>query len=224
MNMRKISVLLLLLSCVGVQEMAGSTYKQRRDNRRALLISFSEQLQKMMALNPVERDASDFVRTTAENRQLAAQLQQLVQEMNEAEVGIPTPLTLSLVQKKIDELNELPGTASATARSYAAQNAALQNMQAQQIIAIQQLKKMVNEQGDKVRAVQHQLKQVQQENSKLVAVNNKLTKKVDKKNKEEQMVAQVKSFSAGDWGQARSKNKIGLLSGKSARFALSDRN
>lgn len=158
MNMRKISLALSLmvvtLSFVSTHALLEKT---DRNARRVRLQQLTEELQRLMTINPVEHDATQFIRTPAENKQLGAQLQQVAKELRDEGFSLNT----QQIEKKIADFNELPGTASAIARSYMEQTESWKAAYAQKMEEIKKLEKLLQQYETTVREVKNELTHAQ---------------------------------------------------------------
>lgn len=177
MLIRKITILFCVLTHLTCsQSLFGTLTKEQRDTKRARLQQLIGELQQIMAVNPVERNATQFIRTPAENKQLAAQLQDIVTELKQA--GFP--IVPEQVERKIAELNELPHTASALARNYEEQTALWQKAYTEQMAKVKELEKLLRQYANTVQEVQNQLTEAH-------TINERLTQGTWKKAYSEEM-------------------------------------
>ncbi|MCX5925017.1 MAG: hypothetical protein NT124_01820 [Candidatus Dependentiae bacterium] len=136
-----------------------------KQEKRNDLQDLTGQLQELMVINPMQKTSAGFVRTSDQNRLLAIELHNLAAQLTDA--GFK--LNMAHVQAKMDEFNEVPGSASGIARE-----CTFHAQQMQQAIA-----DLTKQRNQVIAAKDKKIKELASQKHKAAAANADTIKKME---------------------------------------------
>lgn len=125
----------------------------------------TDELQTMMLINPLERNAAGFVRTSEENKELARELSECAQELQQKGFAI----NMVHVEAKVKELMQEPGTMNAIARDYSDQVEEWKRAYGDKVQEIHQREIVALEQSQHIQTLEQQREELVQEKEHLTA-------------------------------------------------------